>query len=313
MKEELLYRYLSGETTEAENAEILAWLDSDPEAHLHELNRIRYICQAADEALLAVARPKRRRAPLLRLVRYASGVAASLLLLGGVWYFASRTTADSISDRMAVVEVPDGQYIRLTLEDGTAVWLNAGTRLEYPVVFNRSKRQVKISGEAIFDVTHEADRPFVVKTFVSEIEVLGTRLSVHTDEERNLFSTTLMQGRVKVVNLNDPSQTMLMEPNDMVSLVDGRFCKSRVQNFAETSWTEGLIHLESMPFDELMERFERAFAVHIVLECDPLPVVDIISGEIRVSDGIDNALSVLQQIVDFTYEHDYTHNTIYIR
>ena len=68
-----------------------------------------------------------------------------------------------------------------------------------------------------------------------------------------------------------------------------------------------------MPFDELMERFERAFAVHIVLECDPLPVVDIISGEIRVSDGIDNALSVLQQIVDFTYEHDYTHNTIYIR
>ena len=102
MKEELLYRYLSGETTEAENAEILAWLDSDPEAHLHELNRIRYICQAADEALLAVARPKRRRAPLLRLVRYASGVAASLLLLGGVWYFASRTTADSISDRMAV-------------------------------------------------------------------------------------------------------------------------------------------------------------------------------------------------------------------
>ena len=290
MKEELLYRYLSGETTEAENAEILAWLDSDPEAHLHELNRIRYICQAADEALLAVARPKRRRAPLLRLVRYASGVAASLLLLGGVWYFASRTTADSISDRMAVVEVPDGQYIRLTLEDGTAVWLNAGTRLEYPVVFNRSKRQVKISGEAIFDVTHEADRPFVVKTFVSE-----------------------MQGRVKVVNLNDPSQTMLMEPNDMVSLVDGRFCKSRVQNFAETSWTEGLIHLESMPFDELMERFERAFAVHVVLECDPLPVVDIISGEIRVSDGIDNALSVLQQIVDFTYEHDYTHNTIYIR
>ena len=313
MKEELLYRYLSGETTEAENAEILAWLDSDPEAHLHELNRIRYICQAADEVLLAVARPKRRRAPLLRLVRYASGVAASLLLLGGVWYFASRTTADSISDRMAVVEVPDGQYIRLTLEDGTAVWLNAGTRLEYPVVFNRSKRQVKISGEAIFDVTHEADRPFVVKTFVSEIEVLGTRFSVHTDEERNLFSTTLMQGRVKVVNLNDPSQTMLMEPNDMVSLVDGRFCKSRVQNFAETSWTEGLIHLESMPFDELMERFERAFAVHVVLECDPLPVVDIISGEIRVSDGIDNALSVLQQIVDFTYEHDYTHNTIYIR
>ena len=77
--------------------------------------------------------------------------------------------------------------------------------------------------------------------------------------------------------------------------------------------TEGLIHLESMPFDELMARFERAFAVQIVLECDPLPVVDIISGEIRVSDGIDNALTVLQQMVDFTFEHDYTHNTIRIR
>lgn len=313
MKEELLYRYLSGQTTDSENAEILAWLDSDPEGHLRELNRIRYICQAVDESLLPAAAPKRRRAPLLRLVRYAAGVAASLLLLGGVWYVASRNTADTISDRMAVIEVPDGQYIRMTLEDGTSVWLNAGTRLEYPVIFNRRKRQVKVSGEAIFEVTHEADRLFLVKTFVSEIEVLGTRFTVQADENRNTFSTKLMQGRIKVVNLNDPSQIMLMEPNDMVSLVDGRFCKSRVRNFAETCWTEGLIHLESMPFDELMARFERAFAVQIVLECDPLPVVDIISGEIRVSDGIDNALTVLQQMVDFTFEHDYTHNTIRIR
>lgn len=313
MKEELLYRYLSGETTDAENAEILAWLDSNPDEHLRELNRIRYICQAADEALLAEARSRRRKAPLWRLVRYASGVAASLLLLGGVWYLASRNTAEKLSDRMAVIEVPDGQYIRMTLEDGTSVWLNAGSRLEYPAVFGRRQREVRVSGEAIFDVTHEADRPFIVRTYVSQIEVLGTRFSVETDEERGLFSTTLMEGRVKVVNLNDPSQTLLMEPHDMVSLVDGRFRKSRVQNFSDLCWTEGLIHLESIPFDELMERFERAFAVRILVECDPLPEVNIISGEIRVSDGIDNALEVLQQMVDFSYEHDYTHNTIRIR
>lgn len=313
MKEELLYRYLIGETTNAENEEILVWLDADPKEHVKEMNRIRYICQAVDQNLLHETPAKGRMMVFRRLAWYISGAAASLLILIGMWYLGSQDTYNTISDRMAVVEVPAGQHIRMTLEDGTSVWLNAGTRLEYPVIFDRKLRQVQVSGEAIFEVTHNANQPFVVKTFASEIEVLGTKFDVRADETRNLFSTTLMEGSIKVKNLSNPSDALLMKPNDMVTLVNGQFCKSKVQDFADMCWTEGLIHLKSMPFDELMAIFERAFDIRIVLGCGPLPDIDIISGEIRVSDGVDNALTVLQQMVDFTYEHDYVHNIIQIK
>lgn len=313
MKDELLYRYLAGETTDAENEEILAWLDADPEEHIREMNRIRYICQAADRNLLREAPAGGRVVALRRLARYAVGAAAALAMLAGTWYLGNRSTYHTLAERMAAVEVPAGQYIRMTLEDGTSVWLNAGTRLEYPAVFDRKTRRVSVSGEAIFDVTHDPGRPFLVRTFASEIEVLGTKFDVRADEERNFFSTTLMEGSVKVRNLSDPADALLMEPYEMVRLVDGHFRKSRVRDFADMRWTEGLIHLRSVPFEELMTIFERAFDIRIVMECEALPEVNVISGEIRVSDGVDNALAVLQQIVDFTYEHDYTHNIIRIK
>ncbi len=313
MKEELLYRYLTGETTETENEEILAWLDMNPKQHLKELNQIRYICQAADQDIVHETSVKRHMSTLRKFAWHVSGVAASLLMLVGIWYLGGWNTYRAISERMAVIEVPSGQHIRMTLEDGTSVWLNANTRMEYPVIFDRKLRQVRVSGEAIFNVTHNVNQPFVVKTFASEIEVLGTKFNVRTDETRNFFSTTLMEGTIKVKNLSDPSDVLLMEPNDIVELVDGRFRKTKVQNFADMCWTEGLIHLRSMPFDELMTIFEQAFDIQIVLECKILPDVNIISGEIRVSDGVDNALTILQQMVDFTYEHDYVHNIIRIK
>lgn len=313
MKEELLYRYLTGRTSEAENDEILAWLDADPEEHLKEMNRIRYICQAADHDAMRETSARRGRPALRRIAWYASGAAASLLLLVGIWHMGSRNAYRAFSDRMAVVEVPAGQYIRMTLEDGTGVWLNAGTRLEYPAVFDRTKRRVKVSGEAIFDVTHDARRPFVVETFASQIEVLGTRFDVCADERNNLFSTTLMEGRVKVVDAKDPAQTIFMEPNDVVRLVGGQLRKSRTSDFADMCWTEGLIRLKPMPFDQLMAQFQRAFDVRIELACETLPVINVISGEIRVSDGIEHALDVLKLMSDFSYERDYANNIITIK
>ncbi len=312
MKEELLYRYLSGETTEAENEQILMWLDQDPEAHIKELNRIRYICQAVQHAPQQ-ALPGR---PFLSLHRWSvrlAGMAALVALVVGVWHAGQWRSQRAIADRMSVVEVPAGQYIRLTLEDGTSVWLNASSRLEYPVLFTGKERRVRISGEALFEVERDEKRPFIVETFASEIEVLGTKFDVCADERHDRFSATLLEGRVKVTNLCNPAERMLMEPHDVVNLVYGRLYKSSTPNFPELCWTEGLLYLRQMPFDELMIQFERTFGVDIVLRRQSLPHIDIISGELRVSDGVENAMRLLQQMSDFTYEYDHAANTIYIK
>lgn len=314
MKDELLYRYLYGRTTEAENAQVLAWLDADPN-RIAELNRIHYVCSAVDyfSPRPAATVKSAKRGSLRRIARYTATAAASVVLLLGAWHLGNRNTFLKVSSRITTLEIPAGQHLKVTLEDGTDVWLNAGSKLEYPPVFEKNIRHVRICGEALFEVEHDADRPFVVETFASKIEVLGTRFNVLADKQRNQFSTTLVEGHVKITSLRNPSETFYMEPYDVVSLVGGSLYKTHTANFKDLCWTEGLIHIKKMPFDELMARFEKAYDVKILIERSSLPEIRVMSGEIRVSDGIDYAMHVLQQVADFTYVRDEKNNVIVIR
>lgn len=204
--------------------------------------------------------------------------------------------------------------MQMTLADGTQVQLNSGSILEYPVVFANESRRVKLSGEAMFEVAPDERHPFIVETFASDIQVLGTKFNVLADKERGRFSTTLVEGKVKVSSRINPAETFIMQPNDMVTLADGRLYKKRVSDFADLCWTEGLIHLKKMPFEELMSTFERAFDVKIEIKRKTMPQINVMSGEIRISDGVDYALHVLQMVsTEFTYARDEKTNVIVIR
>ncbi|WP_418164312.1 DUF4974 domain-containing protein, partial [Alistipes putredinis] len=77
-------------------------------------------------------------------------------------------------------------------------------------------------------------------------------------------------------------------------------------------WTEGLINISGLPFDELMEKFERAFDVKIDITLTTLPNIKNVSGKIRVNDGIDKALHILQYTADFSYRKDSDTNVVTI-
>ena len=66
----------------------------------------------------------------------------------------------------------------------------------------------------MFEVTHNVDHPFIVETFATNIEVLGTKFNVFADPDNEVFSTTLIEGKVKVSNRNDPAESIIMQPND---------------------------------------------------------------------------------------------------
>lgn len=317
MKDEVLYRYLNGKTTSEEEQEILAWLDADPVNHIKQLNAIRYICSAVDENIFTQQRvavnKKRYLLPIRRIFWYAASAAAVILMLIGANYLGRKNTYNNISNRMAAMEVPAGQRIKMTLEDGTVVWLNAGSKLEYPVVFAKQARRVKVSGEAMFEVVHNSEQPFIVETFASEIEVLGTRFNVIAEEKFDRFSTILMEGKVKVSNVRNPGEAIYMKPNEVVNLVNGHLEMEPLTDRTALCWTEGLISIKRMPFDELMAKFERAYAVKIVIDREKMPTINVLNGEVRVADGVDYALRVLQHVADFTYEKDTENNIIVIR
>lgn len=316
MEQELLFRYFRGETSQEEEERILSWVEASPanraefrKAHLLFAGLALYAPAPASDT----ARPKPRRT-LLRIARYAVRTAAAVIVMVGAAYFGRIYYHRSLSKQQTLISVPAGQRMQMALADGTLVHLNAGTTLEYPVVFSHKDRRVKLTGEALFEVTHNPSHPFIVETFATDIQVLGTKFNVLADSENGLFSTTLVEGRVKVTSRKDPAESIILQPNDRVVLEHGRLYKERVPDFDDLCWTEGLIHLKKMPFDELMAIFERAFDVQIEIERETLPQINVMSGEVRISDGVDYALHVVQLVsTGFTYTRDEKSNVIMIR
>lgn len=315
MENEILYRYFKGETSAAEEARIGAWLKADPENHRRRFDSVRFLFEATElhgEKLQAA--PRTMRIVWNRLPRYVVRVAAVVAIALGAGTAAYRQAFRSMSDLTNIVEVPAGRQMELTLADGTHVWLNAESRLEYPAVFARDARSVKLSGEAMFQVEHDVSRPFTVETFASDVRVLGTKFNVNADEEHGRFSAALLEGSVLVTNRLDPSQAdIVLKPDEEVCLVDGRMELSPLEDGTSLCWIDGLLYVTGLSFTEVMDKFEQVFAVRIVIERDALPDMKGIGGKIRINSGIESALRTLQYGADFTYEIDPSGNTVTIR
>ncbi len=308
---ELLFKYFRGEATPEEQQRIGEWLEADPVENGKQYKTARFIYEGSiiygRPAILAKFFSWRM------IGRYAAGIAAAAALVLGTGYFAQQRTYDSLSGQLAVLETPAGQRARMVLPDGSQVWLNADTRMEYPAVFAKGERRVKLSGEALFEVAHDKACPFIVETFASEVEVLGTRFNVLADAEANEFSTTLLQGRVKVTNLADNGNIIIMNPAEVVSLVNGRLLLENGTDPAALCWLDGQVSFGGLSFEALMSRFEKAFGTTILIEREKMPEACYSRGKVRVADGIDHALGVLQHSIDFTYTKDEQSNTIVIR
>ena len=311
--EETLIRFQKCETTPEEEVAILDWLDADPE-NQRQLDSLDFQFNAA---VLHMEQPQSedqssRRINPFRAFIYA-GVAAAIALflaVGNGWYQARQTRLD-LESLNTTINVPIGQRIELTLQDGTRVCLNAGSSLEFPNVFSKHDRKVRLSGEAMFDVMPDADCPFVVETYGYDVQVYGTKFNVEADAASAEFSTALLQGSVKVTDRASGAGFFLV-PGEKAELVQGKLRRSPITNSEEYLWTEGIISLQCDSFTELLKRMEKAYDVHFIIQFDKEPVVRC-RGKIRVSDGIEHALEIIKLGTDFNYEIRRGSNDIYIR
>ena len=316
MDQETLFRYFKCETSPLEEKQILDWVEADPK-NRDEFEKASVlfagIAVYSEHEALHASQRKARRTNIRTVVLNVTRVAA-VILIGVGMFFLGRSHGDSdYSGQMNSIHVPDGQQMELTLADGSLIRMNSGATLSYPVVFSKKSREVSLVGEAYFQVEHNEDWPFIVRTFASDVSVLGTEFNVIAEESENLFAASLVNGRVKVSNRLNPGQEVILEPSEKVVMKDGFLDKSRMDGEKELSWTRGIIYLEPVPFDQLMKTFEKRFDVRIVIEREEMPQLQVISGKIRVSDGIESALTLLQDVsTGFEYVRR-PDNTIIIR
>lgn len=281
--EELLQRFRNNECTPQEIGLIKQWIaqldfsDESTQLSPEQLDAVktRMLQQLVSERAVV---PERHQLPVRRRMLVAASwlvLAVSALLL---WYVIRPASKSSERNKplLTVIENNHAGIRRITLPDGSQVWLNMYSRLEFdPNQFNRTKRLVKLSGEGFFEVvpslepgsTHKKI-PFIVETGSLRTRVLGTAFNIEAYEQESEVRVSLVHGKVA---LDDTAtdQTTELSPNHMV-----RYSKQTqswevlpvaAANVAQ--WTQGYLVFNEVPLQEALERVENRYQVHI--ECDP--------------------------------------------
>ena len=138
--------------------------------------------------------------------------------------------------------IPKGKMSRLTLSDGTKVWVNANTRIVYPAEFTGKQREIYVDGEIFLDVVHD-DRPFIARTKGLNVEVMGTRFNVCAYDSRKLERVVLVEGSVQVAD-NTGGNKRVLEPKQMYEVAGGETRVEEVDVRKYASWIEGLYYFD---------------------------------------------------------------------
>lgn len=309
MERELLVRFLLCETTEQEEQKVLDWLDASPE----NVKMLESLDNSFSASVLNAPRYNKikkagRAAGTLRYLGYAASFVAVLLGLGISFWFGTKSV-EQPQAQMVTVSTPKGQRTNLTLQDGTRVCLNGGSTIIYPTIFDSQSRRVKLTGEAMFDVISDKEHPFYVETYAATVKVTGTNFCVLADSGRGVFSTALFRGNVSL-QINDRAYSMT--PGQTAILSGGKLTVTEDTDEDDFLWTEGVIAVNDSSFRRIAEKVESAFGVKIRCQAKLEPQIRL-KGKIRISDGLDHAMSMILMQTGRTYRIETDTNTIYIQ
>lgn len=309
MERELLVRFLLCETTEQEEQKVLDWLDASPE----NVRMLESLDNSFSASVLNAPRYNKikkagRASGALRFLGYAASFVAVLLGLGISFWFGTKSV-EQPQAQMVTVSTPKGQRTNLTLQDGTRVCLNGGSTIIYPTIFDSQSRRVKLTGEAMFDVISDKEHPFYVETYAATVKVTGTNFCVLADSGRGVFSTALFRGNVSL-QINDRAYSMT--PGQTAILSGGKLTVTEDTDEDDFLWTEGVIAVNDSSFRRIAEKVESAFGVKIRCQAKLEPQIRL-KGKIRISDGLDHAMSMILMQTGRTYRIDTDTNTIYIQ
>ena len=204
------------------------------------------------------------------------------------------------------VYVPLGETLLIMLPDSTKVWLNADTQLRFPTDFTQrmAQRQVYLTGEAYFEVTHRAVQPFVVNTEGVSVEVLGTRFNVAAYDADATVATTLVDGAVNVYQTDQPENTLRLLPNSQASYNKKRRSLTNVAVDARQyiGWIQNKLIINNLRFPEILARLERRHNVTIINHAHHLSA-EVYQGEFE-EEGIEAILEVMALENSFSYTID---------
>lgn len=313
MDKDILQRYVEGNVSPEEIIAVVDWLDAD-ESHvrefmaLHKLNDISLLNQPDNK----VDVQKKKKTITFRQIGYELAKIAAILILfwGGTKLYETTSVKENVIAYQTLY-VPAGQRAELILPDSTHVWLNARSKLVYPISFGKDIRQVELNGEAYFDVIHNEKQPFVVKTPQMDIQVLGTEFNVTAYSSSSDFEVALLRG---CIELSSPrlSSNYRMKEKEHIRLQNNKLISKDISDYDYFRWKEGLICFNNESVATIIEKLKLYYDIDIEVYNQKF-INSRYTGKFRTKDGIEQVLRVLQIEHKFTYTKNNDLNLITIK
>lgn len=281
---DLIAGYLCDKLSVEQEQELYLWISAAPENEAY-FNAQREIWISTDAKALGqydsqkaytlfkhrVARKQNEQKQRNRLRRlwYAAASIVVLLIISSLIYIGQAThTNQTIAD--VVIETPIGSRTRLTLPDGTTVWLNAHSKITYSQGFGIENRHVSLSGEGFFEVKENKELPFVVESKHLKVCDLGTKFNFkdYSDDERSVVSLT--EGKIALSNLMQQSNDRILIPGQHAVLekTSGIISVEKAPVEISKQWIAGIVTFNGEGLGEIAKELERYYDIDISLKRD---------------------------------------------
>ncbi|QJB33502.1 FecR domain-containing protein [Chitinophaga oryzae] len=219
----------------------------------------------SDKAILTLANGKTIELDSNMNGQIAQQGHVSLQTKAGQLVYKPQAASSETAVSWNTLRTPKGGQYSLVLPDGSRVWLNAASSLQYPTSFAGPTRQVSLSGEAYFEIQPNAAQPFFVNTGETAVAVLGTSFNIMAYNNENSIRTTLLQGSVRVSrqtahHLLKPGQQSLINQNGTMEVID------HADTDLAVAWKNGLISFRSADIRTIMRQVERWYNIEVVFK-----------------------------------------------
>ena len=269
------------------------------------LKSVTYVDQ---QGLLQVATEEERGARLpgkkSRVRTLVWSAAAALLLMVGGWWLNKKaaTSPDKLPAHQELAmskTTRRGEMKFLLLPDGTKVWLNVASTLEFPPSFIGKTREVKLTGEAYFDVMHAADKPFLIRTGHVVTRVLGTAFNIKAYPGQADVVVSVQRGKVQVSKDDQVMATLTKGQEVKVINAAEEATVSATSETNVAAWTNGRLIYESRTIGEIVSDLERTYNATIILQ-DSSISKEVYTTSFRRDIGVDDALAIICKAIDLT-------------
>lgn len=311
--DQLLINDFSGRITSEEKQFLNRWIAERTENQRHyseqkklwDLFNLHQKIQKIDErkAYQVVSSklfPAKKIVFLAQLQRIAAILLIPVVIISAIYFYAQTRHTDQFSTVYNTTETPLGMRSSLVLPDGTKVWLNAGSKLSYPVLFSENFRQVRLSGEAYFEVKKDKKWPFVVNSGNMNIVVTGTTFNCNAYPENDQIQTVLVEGQITVMNVG-ATETKIMEPGELAVFGKNnqQITKTKTDLEKYIAWKSGKLMFREDRMDKVVEKMERWYNVDF--EIEDKEISDYVYTATFIDESLDQVLKMLSLSAPIRY------------